>query len=116
VLREINSQRKTMKWMEHRAKLVANLSENLVDRWIGQSFDTHQFITKIKQKRRKGKRYFMSENSRFRNREVPADSAKTTAIELIQESDMLERAGQATQEMKFRRCKRNQCPAAWQTI
>ena len=66
-----------------------------MDRWIGQSFDTNQFTTKIKQKRRKGKRCFMSENSRFRNRELPADVAKTTAIKLIQDSDMLEQAGQA---------------------
>lgn len=49
----------------------------------------------------------MSEKSSFRSRELPADFTRTSDIKLIQESDMVEQAGQAMREMKFRRRKIN---------
>lgn len=70
-------------------------------RWIGQSSDTDQFITNIKQKRRKGKSCFTSESSRFRSGQSPADFAKATAITLVPEGDV-------------RRRGRDRCPAPGQ--
>lgn len=93
-----------MKWLEHRAKLVANLSEIIKE--PGGQMDWaiiwyESVYNEDKTERRK------AAWSSFRNRELPADFARTSNIKLIQESDTVEQAGQATKEMKFRRRKIN---------